>query len=213
MTTMINPHANGRKRASLNEQINRLDNMLEGLSEGLNEAVADAVKSAVGTAVKEAVQAVLTEILTNPVILAKLHTTSETLAQEPIDSGALNVSPSPGIGERLNGWWQRARAFIVHLRAACAEPMQKLQTSTSKTWQSAAEHLSVLRARCEVIRPFRYQLLTALGIGLLVAVAVWYAGPWFAAFVGGIGGFVTALAVQAGLWLRKVLAIGAEPAA
>jgi hypothetical protein len=78
---------------------------------------------------------------------------------------------------------------------------------------SAAEHLSALRTRCEVVRPFRYQLLTALGIGLLVAVAVWYAGPWFAAFVGGIGGFVTALAVQAGLWLRKVLAIGAEPAA
>ena len=72
MTTMIDPHANGRKRASLNEQINRLDTMLDGLSDGLNEAVADAVKSAVGTAVKEAVQAVLTEVLTNPEIRAQV---------------------------------------------------------------------------------------------------------------------------------------------
>jgi hypothetical protein len=45
-----------------------------------------------------------------------------------------------------------------------------------------------------------------------VAVVVCYAGPWIAALVGGIGGFFTTLAVQAGLWLRKVLAIDAAQA-
>jgi hypothetical protein len=211
MTTMINPDANGRKRASLNEQINRLDNMLDGLSEGLNEAVADAVKAAVGTAVKEAVQAVLTEVLNNPEIRARLHT-SAPLANESLDSEVLRAPCSPTVGERLNGWWHRARACIVSLRTACAEPMRNLRTSASKASQWAREHLSALRLRCEAIRPFKYQLLTALGIGLIVAVVVCYAGPWIAAIVGGIGGFVTTLAVQAGIWLRKVLAINAEQA-
>ena len=67
-----------------------------------------------------------------------------------------------------------------------------------------------MRERYEVIRPFKYQILTALGIGLIVAITVWYAGPWLAAIVGGIGGFVTTLAVHVGLWLRKVLALNAE---
>ena len=57
------------------------------------------------------------------------------------------------------------------------------------------------------------EALTALGIGLIVAVVVCYTGPWLAAIVGAIGGFVTTLAVQAGLWLRKALAINAEQAA
>jgi hypothetical protein len=61
--------------------------------------------------------------------------------------------------------------------------------------------------------PWRlFQLLTALGVGLIVAVVVCYAGPCIAAITGGIGGFVTTLAVQASLWLRKFLAINAEQA-
>jgi hypothetical protein len=210
MTTMINPHANGRnKRASLNEQINRLDNMLDGLSEGLNEAVADAVKSAVGAAVREAVQAVLKEVLTNPEIRLRM---SAPLANESINDEAINAPCSPTVVERLNGWWQRTRACLVSLRLACAEPMQKLRTSAAKIRKWAWEHLSALRERHEVIRPYKYQLLTALGIGLVVAFVVAYAGPWIGAIAGGIGGFVTTIAVQAYLWLRKALAVDAEPA-
>ena len=212
MTTMMNPHANGRKRASLNEQINRLDNMLEGLSEGLNEAVADAVKAAVGTAVKEAVQAVLTEILTNPEIRARLHPTSATLAPESTGNEAIKTSDSPDIGERLNGWRQLARACVSRLRVACVKPLRKLRTPAFSAWKGTCKRLSAWRTRCQVLRPFRSKILTALGIGLIVAVVVWYAGPWIAAIVGGIGGFVISLAVQAGLWLRQALAMNAEPA-
>jgi hypothetical protein len=210
MTTMISPHENGRKRASLNEQINRLDNMLDGLSEGLNEAVADAVKTAVGTAVKEAVQAVLTEVLTNPDIRARFQQTLAGSAKEPTGNEALTDARS--IGQRLKGWWQRLRVYIVGLRVACAGPVQKVRTLASNARQWADERLSTLWERYEVIRPFKYQILTALGIGLLVAIAAWYAEPWLAAIAGGIGGFVTSLAVQAGLWLRKVLTRNAEQA-
>ena len=210
MTTMINPTANGSKRASLNEQINRLDSMLEGLSEGLNEAVADAVKAGVGTAVKEAVQAVLMEVLTNPDLLAKLHMPSDTLANDPGNTAAATTPKTPG--QRLRGWWQRVRACISSLRAACAEPMRKLRTSAASAWQWTCTQGTALRARYEMLRPFKYQILMALAIGLVMAVSVGYAEPWFAAIVSGIGGFVTTLAVQAGLWLRKILAINAEPA-
>ena len=213
MTTVTNLYANGRKRASLEEQINRLDNMLEGLSEGLNDAVADAVKAAVGIAVKEAVQAVLREILTNPDFRARLRPMPETLAPEQLNSEPLKTSSSPSFGERLNGAWQLARDFMVRLRAACAEPLRKLRTLASTTWQFASEPRSAWRMYSEVLRPFRSQLLTALGVGLVVAVVVWYAGPWLAALVGGIGGFVISLAVQASLWLRQILAASAEPAA
>jgi len=212
MTTMINPHANGHnKRASLNEQINRLDSMLDGLSDGLNEAVADAVRSAVGAAVKEAVQAVLTEVLTNPEIRARFQHASAGPAEEPNNNEAFTDSRT--IRQHLNVWCQRVRVCIRGLRAACAGPMQKLRTSASKSWRWACEQYSALCARCDVIRPFKYQILLALGIGMLVAIAVAYAGPWLAALVGGIGGFVATLAVQAYLWLRKFLALDAEQAA
>src|SRR5450631_3505684 len=105
MTTMLNPQANGRKRASLNEQINRLDSMLDGLSEGLNEAVADAVKSAVGAAVKEAAQAVLTEVLTNPEIRARFHQVPARPAEGPTNSEAFMDSQAKR--QDHNGWWRR----------------------------------------------------------------------------------------------------------
>ena len=205
MTTMMNPVANGRKRPSLDEQINRLDSMLDGLSEGLNEAVADAVKGAVGAAVKEAVQAVLTEVLSKPEFLARLRAASPPMA---------TVAPvevkKPTIRQRLAGWLHGARACIVGMRAACGEILGRFQTSAAAVWLRTCAQCGVLWTHCGMIRPFKYQILAALGIGVLVGVGVWYAGPWLSATVSGIGGFVTALAVQAGLWLRRTLAANGE---
>jgi hypothetical protein len=211
MTTMINPNANCRKRASLNEQINRLDGMLEGLSEALNEAVAEAVKSAVGTAVKESVQAVLTEVLTNPQIRAKLR--SEALAHDSLDTAAFAAPQTPRVAQPLNSWWQRTRACIASLGAACAGPLRHLRISVANIWQRTHAQLTALWASRDMIRPFKNQILMALAIGVLVGVSVWYAGPWIAAIISGIGGFATTLTVQAGLWLRNVLAVNAEQAA
>ena len=212
MTTMTMPHPNGRKRASLNEQINRLDSVLDGLSENLNDAVADAVKAAVGTAVKEAVQVVLKEVLTNPTILAKLQVPTIPIS-EPIPAPARTIPKTPSLGQRLAAGWQQARACVAGVRETCRQPLQKLRTSAADLWQRSIGRLTALWAYGELLRPFKYQILTALAIGVLLAVLVCYAGPWMAAIVGGIGGFVTTLTVQAGLWLRKVLALNAEQAA
>ena len=205
MTTMTNSVANGRKRPSLDEQINRLDTMLDGLSEGLNEAVADAVRGAVGVAVKEAVQVVLTEVLNKPEILARLRASAPLLAATaPVEVKTLTI------WQRLHGWLQSARACVNGLRAASGETLSKLQTSAADAWQRTCAQFGVLWAHRDMIRPFKYEILAAFGVGVLVGIAVWYAGPWLAAAVSAIGGFVTALAVQAGLWLRRMLTANVE---
>jgi len=196
MTTMINPAStNGRRRPSLGEQINRLDSMLDGLSEGLNEAVADAVKVGVGTAVKEAVQAVLTEIFTNPELQARLFPPS-------IDVATPTTNPTV---QRRHGWWQRVRACISVMRAACADLVQAAGNSISRAWQSTCAHFAAAWTNCGVLWPFKFQILFALLIGVSVGIGVCHAEPWIAALTSGVGGFMTTLTVQAGLWLRKVL--------
>ena len=195
MTTMIHPNENGRKRPNLGEQINRLDSMLDGLSEGLNDAVADAVKVAVGDAMRQAVQSVLTEVLTNPEIIARLH---PAMAQP--------VARRISLRERLSNLCGGIRTCLVGLRAACGEMLYTAKTLITNDWRCTIEHLATLWRHVQMLRPFKYQILLALAIGTLIGVGVWHAGPWFGAVTSGIGGFATALSVQAGLWLRKLFA-------
>ena len=201
MTTMTSPYTNGRKRPSLSEQINRLDGILDGLSDGLNDAVADAVKAAVGLAVKEAVQTVLKELLANPAIVAKLHPPGVPFAAEPVAAAA---PTAPKASERLRGWWQSARAYLAEVRESCHEAMQRLRTYASELWHNAIGPVTALWTHREILWHFKGQILTALAIGLLMAVLACYAEPWINTVTSGIGGFVTTLAVQVGLWLRSL---------
>jgi hypothetical protein len=54
-------------------------------------------------------------------------------------------------------------------------------------------------------RQFKVQLLTSLGVGVVAGAGAYFAGPWLAAGVSAAAGFATTLAVQAGLWFRRVL--------
>jgi hypothetical protein len=196
MTTMTSPNANGRKRPNLGEQINRLDSMLDGLSEALNDAVADAVKVAIGGAVPHVLQSVLTEVLTNPEIRAKLY--------PPMPS----VQPPPAVErislrQRLNDIFGRVRTYLSNLRTACAEKMAPVKKLISRDWRYTIDRVA---STWRLLRPFKSQILLALGIGVMIGVGVWYAGPWIGAVASGVGGFATALSVQAGLWVRKLFA-------
>jgi hypothetical protein len=204
MTTMLNPHANGRKRASLNEQINRLDSVLDGLSENLNDAVADAVKAAVGIAVKEAVQTVLKEVLTNPALLAKFPVLLATLA-DPVPASAPTNPKSDSLGRRLADRCRSARAWVAGRPAACWQSLQKLISAAGQRWRRIIAEVKVAWNFARLLGPFKYQILASLTIGTLMAVLVYHAGPWMAALNSGIGGFVTSLALQAGLWLRQLI--------
>jgi hypothetical protein len=61
--------------------------------------------------------------------------------------------------------------------------------------------VSLLWSGLGILWPFKFQILFAMTVGAAVGMAE----PWMAALLTGIGGFVTTLAVQAGLWLRNML--------
>jgi len=206
MTTMIHPtNANGRRRPSLGEQINRLDSMLDGLSEGLNEAVADAVKAGVGTAAKEAVQAVLMEMLTNPELRARLFPPALPVAKLA-DPNTLATENATVMPQPRRGWWQRVRACISFMRTTCETVLHAADAALSHAWQCTCAHCAAAWANCGMLWPYKFQILFALLIGVSVGIGVCHAEPWIAALTSGVGGFVTTLTVQAGLWLRKVMA-------
>ena len=218
MTTMINPHPNGRKRPSLGEQINRLDSMLEGLSEGLNDAVADAVKVAVGAAVKEAVQTALKEVMTNPEVLSKIHAssvkaasakTAPTASAKTAPTASAAAKPPEPQLPRL-GWWQRASRFIG---GVCRQSVEKVRSSAAFLWQQTSQRLQTLWSYADVIRQFKYQILGALAIGMLIRAGVWCMQQWIVALMNRIGEFSAELAAQAAEWLRNVLTASFQSAA
>ncbi len=57
----------------------------------------------------------------------------------------------------------------------------------------------------------RDPLLAALAEGMAAGVLAYVGGRWVAAAGSGLGGFLAALAAQAGLWLRRVLAAPGLP--
>jgi hypothetical protein len=57
-----------------------------------------------------------------------------------------------------------------------------------------------------VLRRYKRPLLAATGVGVVLGVAAYFAGPWLAAMASGVGGFMTTLAVQAWRWVRRTLA-------
>ena len=188
MTTMTN----GRVRKNLADQLDRLDCMLEGLSEALNESVA--------TAVREAVSAVLTELLTNPELQARLQGAVPSSASTPIPNGN---APKPILVKSLNWVWQRVNASIEDACQACRSRWQQATGACRRVWRCAVQ--SVARG-CQSlwhIRRLALPVMAALIVGGLCGAGAYYAGPRLGAMVSGLGGFTTALGVQAGLWLRS----------
>jgi hypothetical protein len=200
MTTMTNSNRNGRKRMSLDEQIGRLDQTLDGLADGLNEAVADAVKMAVGNAVREAVQCTLTDVLTNPDILARLRATAAPKVEEE------PARPEVSEPEKHVSIWYRLGCLCKRIRDSLADVRKTLRSSAGNLRGWTSERLTALWEICQMLSPFKNHLMTALAIGMLVGIGVWFAGPWLGIVASAVGGFVMTLGVQAGLWVRKLLA-------
>jgi hypothetical protein len=189
-----NTTTNGQQRKSLASQIDRLDSILDGLGEGLNEAVATAVQEAVGIAVREALKAVLTEVLSNPVFLARIRSAVTPPAREK----------KPGLSARV-------AAAAARLAPVVREGLARLKGGLGKCAEFAAERLKRGKAsaagfveRFQALRRFKRPLLVALGVGTVAGAGAYFAGPYVAAAAGWLGGFVTTLAVQAGLAFRRL---------
>jgi hypothetical protein len=188
MTTTM--ETNGKLRKSLADQIDRLDAILDGLANALNESVAAAVKEAVGLAVREAVQAVFSEVLTNPAVLAAVvvNPAAAPPSQQP--------AARPPLMSRLCRWAGRVAGRVG----------EQVRATAAVCLRGAALVPQGLAACWAPLRHFRLQVLTALGVGGVAAVAVYHAGPWLASVAGGLGSFAAALAVQLLVRIRRLLA-------
>ena len=199
--------ANGRtQRKSLAEQIDRLDAILDGLAEGINDTVVAAVQAAVRTAV--------VEVLTNEELRRRLQ------------PAAAGPAPTGGWVGRLLG---KARACLGGLLRLAAAGCAGAAAAVRKAWARGAEAFGpgtareraaaacgrvasaarrlwtkVVALKCLALR-FRRPVLVALGVGSAAGVLAYFSGPWAAAAAGWLSGFVTTLAVQAGVALRKLL--------
>jgi hypothetical protein len=173
---------NGKShRKTLADQLDRLDGIIDALATGLNETVAEVVKQAVSVAVQQAVEGLVQAVLTNPELL-------RGLVEKVVPTEPKPTEPSePAKPSRL----ARACSWV---RSCCAAFQQKL-----------GKGLTAVRKRLCLVRQFKVQLLTAMAVGVVAGTGAYFAGPWLAAGVSAAAGFATTLAVQAGLWFRRVL--------
>jgi hypothetical protein len=207
MTTTMT--SNGRPaRKTLASQIDRLDTMLEGLSENLNEAVADAVRAAVVVAVREAVQAVLSEVLTNPEILAQLR---DALPPTPATPPVAKPVAGPTVKERLAQVWSWLGAKMRLAVGVCKGGLNWVGEGAAHVQERVRKAGQAVWLRLRLLRHFRGQLLLASGVGVAAGVAAFLAAPWLAALLSGLGGFMTAVAVQGGVLLLRLAAVSIHP--
>jgi hypothetical protein len=184
--------ANGTRvpRRTLADEITKLEQLLDGLADGLNAAVAEAMREAAGGTVREAVRAALAEALAGPEVARLVAAAAPT---------AVSIGRKPSAMDRLRALCRRAAGAVHALRRRCHEAAAGLVGDVAATAASAWQSRWLLRR-------FAVQILAAVGVGVALGAAAWYAGPWLASLSSGAGGFCTAIAVQAGLWLRRVFA-------
>jgi hypothetical protein len=180
---------NGGSRKSLADQLDRLDRILDGLADALHAAVADAVQ--------QAVRGVLSELLADPMIRTALAGTVPT-ATTP------TLSPVRHVGAWLARCWSGVRAGLQALVRAGLGASHRLHDAGHTLLHAAGRPLLQVWQGVVLLRRCRGPVLVALTAGAVTGLAAYLLGPWLAAAAGGVGGFTTTLAVQTGLWLRRL---------
>jgi hypothetical protein len=182
--------ANGKTRKTLAEQLDRLDGILDALSEGLNEAVSDAVRDGTRSAVRDAI----VEVLTNPELRALLGgvvpkppAAESASAREPVDA-------KPTMLARV----------ADYVREVAQRVAQRINSAVQTIRRAPRAALGLARS-LGVAWKLKRILLIALGVGVVTAVVSSMGSHGFAAVVSGIGGAISAVAVQLGLWTRRLL--------
>jgi len=180
---------NGKPRKQLSDELARLeaqldrhDTILDALSEGLTGAVTDAAKDGTRMAVKDAV----VEILTDPTLRAALYAAS-----------------APPAGPKRESVWDRLKAKV---RAAADTAKLKMSAvgTVIRGWVGAARAKAAgVGAAARVAWRLKMVALVAVGVGAVVAGVAYVAGHGVAAALSGVGATVTAVVVQAGLWVRR----------
>lgn len=181
---------NGKPRKQLSDQLDRLDaqmdrqdSILDGLSDALGEAVNDATRIGVADGVRAAV----VELLTNAELRSALH-----------------KATAPPASEKLT-FWQK-------VKARTQRAVNRVKEVTATVRQKIAEKIAGVKSAAStaatpawVAWRMRKVALVGLGIGLVVAAICYTGSHSLAAGVSGVLAATTAVAVQAGIWVRKTI--------
>ena len=176
---------NGRpQRKPLADQIDRLDGILDGLADALNGAVADAAREGARLAVKEAIL----EVLASPELRG-------LIARPPAAPPTTVPAPVPGV-------WARLKARLAALRDSVAEAVKPAVHAAAEKCRQAGPALATARSLLGVAWRFKRVALTGLAVGLATTAASYLAPHPVSAALTGVGGTLSALALQGGLWVR-----------
>ncbi|HEY2787556.1 MAG TPA: hypothetical protein VGJ05_21545 [Fimbriiglobus sp.] len=173
-----------QQRKQLSDQLDRFDHILDGLADGLQAAITDAAREGSRLAVREVIQ----EVLADPAlraVLAKL---------------AAPIPTRPTVWSRIKATLARLKVGIVHAAAPVVVPVTERVKGAVRAARHAVRTLG-----------FAWQLKKMLAIGAGIGLAVmgvsYISSHGVAAVISGIGGAITAVAVQAGLWFRRSFAV------
>lgn len=208
MNTPVNVTPNGRvQRKSLASQIDRLDTMLDGLADAIPEVIADTIRAVATHTVRDAVQAAVAEVLSSPAVLAALRDTAVPVAAIAPPVAMPEPVQRPGVLSHLRLLLRQLGAAVAVLRQACRTRLHTAGAVAASIWRRAVARLAVFGPPLRLIAAFRWPLLAAAGVGAATAAMAWFAAPWLAAALSGVGGFGTAVAVQGGWWLRRMASL------
>ncbi len=183
-------------RKQLADQLDRLDAIIDALAEGLNGAVADAAREGTRLAVKDAI----VEIMTNPELRAMLAPVRPEPPPAPAAPPVYDLPPEP---RPVPGLWTRMKAKAVAARAAVVRAATKAKTKVADTCKAVRETVASVGETTGEVLPVRRVLWTAACVGLAVGVVCLVVPQTAAAAVSAVSVAVTAVAVQAGSWLKR----------
>jgi hypothetical protein len=183
---------NGRlQRNSLSHEIDRLNLILDGLADGLQEAIAMAVKEAV----EKAVEATVKEVLSNAELQKRLPALQKPKPSR-IVSNLVNVAK-----KRWNWIANLTKRVWVKTTEATSIISKKSVRVVGRVVRFVslfARHLwiNVLVIALLAVQ-FHKPLLIALGVGTLIGMGCYFAGPVVASTFSGVAGFAGSLVASA----------------
>jgi hypothetical protein len=199
-TTSVNgARQNGKlPRPSLAGQIDRLDTILDGLAEALNESVEAAVRDTVGQAVRDTVEAAVRDVLDDPqLVRAALARHAPVAALAPEQPPARPRPLAEALGRTI-GWLcslagGRANDASKALGHGWAWALKNVQQAAGAV-QGAA---SVAAASLPWVAGLAWRnpgtCAVALGVGAVLGVMAYCAGPVVASALVGLGGAAVSL--------------------
>lgn len=179
-------------RKPLSDQLDRLDAILDAIAEGLPGAVTDACREGARAAVKDAI----IQIFTDPELRALLG----PAAPAPV---VVAPAPEPEPRPRKPGLWSQLNAKLAAARDAVTGAAARAKEAVTSRCRVARDAVATLGQATGEALPWKRMLWVSAGVGLAVGVACLVVPQTVAAAVGAAGAGATAVAVQAGSWLKR----------